>query len=118
MNCQRCQAQVDESELREHHGHRVCEDCYMDLLSPTRMCDPWAVRSAKSTLELKDGDNLNDLQQGILEILQQCEGISLRDLAVRLKTSERQLEKEVAALRHMEKVRAAMQNGRKVLVLW
>ena len=24
------------------------EDCYMDVLSPVRACDPWAVHSAKS----------------------------------------------------------------------
>ena len=27
---------------------KLCDDCYMDALSPTKTCDPWAVYTAKS----------------------------------------------------------------------
>lgn len=118
MRCERCGQSVEPDELREHHGRQVCEDCYMDLLSPTRMCDPWAVHSAKSTLELAGGDQLSDLQQKIMQAIEQSGGISLAELVQRLDVPEAQLEKEVAALRHMEKLRAQMHQGRKVLVAW
>lgn len=32
------------------HGRTVCEECLMDILSPARTCDPWAVRSARQTM--------------------------------------------------------------------
>ena len=48
MKCDRCSAAVQEGEEREHHGEILCEDCYMDVLSPAKACDPWAVHSAKS----------------------------------------------------------------------
>jgi len=40
MVCDRCRVEIDAGEEREIHGRLVCEDCYMDLLSPTRNCDP------------------------------------------------------------------------------
>ena len=27
---------------RDFHGQLLCDDCYMDALSPARTCDPWA----------------------------------------------------------------------------
>ena len=55
----------------ELHGQVLCEDCYMDLLSPAKACDPWAVYSAKTFLKNdSSGPNLTPVQQRILEILQ------------------------------------------------
>ena len=90
----------------------------MDRLSPAKACDPWAVRSAKSTMELAGGDRLSELQERILEVLGKTGGVSPTDLGYRLGIPMNDLDKEVAALRHMEKLRGAMQGGRKVLVLW
>lgn len=48
MLCQKenCQAEIEEGEGREFQGKLLCDDCYMDALSPVRICNPWAVRSA------------------------------------------------------------------------
>ncbi len=46
--CQRCGSSIPKGEDREYFGKILCEDCYMDAISPTRTCDPWAVHSAKS----------------------------------------------------------------------
>ena len=48
MICDKCQDNIEEGEERELHGRTLCEDCYMDTLSPPKACDPWAVHSAKS----------------------------------------------------------------------
>lgn len=118
MLCSKCQDEIPSGEQRDHYGQAVCEDCYMDLLSPAKACDPWAVRSAKSTMELAGGDHLNDLQIRILEILQQTGGITPDDLLARLGVPVGDMEKEVASLRHMEKLGGELREGRKVLVLW
>ncbi len=51
MKCDKCSKPIDSEEAREHNGWTLCEDCYMDNLSPTRTCDPWAFYTAKSTVE-------------------------------------------------------------------
>ena len=48
MKCHRCKGIIPDGEENDFHGQILCEDCYMDLLSPPKMCDPWAVHSAKS----------------------------------------------------------------------
>jgi len=120
MNCDRCQSAIEPGEERDHHGRVLCEDCYMDALSPTRTCDPWAVHSAKSLAKEQGGQvQLSETQQKILEILKETGGIQPPVLAERLQMKPTDLEREIAALRHMEKLRGEMREEKKVfLVLW
>ena len=48
MQCERCKKTIKKGEEIEFQGQTLCEYCYMDRLSPPRMCDPWAVYTAKS----------------------------------------------------------------------
>jgi hypothetical protein len=122
MQCDRCGTDIEQGEEREHLGKTVCEDCYMDILSPARTCDPWAVHSAKS-FEQHMGSTvaLSPVQSEILKILEETGGVERDQLLDRLKgrVSGSQLEREFATLRHMEKVRAEKrENGRVFLRLW
>jgi DNA-binding MarR family transcriptional regulator len=90
----------------------------MDALSPTRTCDPWAVHSAKQLGDKTGGLQTNPVQTKILEILAETGGIEPGDLARRLGMTPVDLERETAALRHMEKLRAEMREGRKYIILW
>ena len=103
----------------ELHGQVLCEDCYMDLLSPAKACDPWAVYSAKTFLKNdSSGLNLTPVQQRILEILQD-EGPQERPtLCETLQLKEADLERELATLRHMEKIRGELRGGKKFIRLW
>jgi hypothetical protein len=121
MLCQKenCRAEIEEGEGREFHGQLLCDDCYMDALSPARTCDPWAVRSAGLAKERGDTtEQGGGLQQKILELIQKSGGLSLAELTEKLSVRQGDIEREIAALRHMEKIRAAMQDGKKVIVLW
>jgi len=103
----------------ELHGQILCEDCYMDLLSPAKACDPWAVYSAKTFLKNdSSGPNLTPVQQRILEILQD-EGPQERPtLCETLQLKEADLERELATLRHMEKIRGELRGGKRLICLW
>ena len=81
----------------------VCEDCYMEVLSPPKACDPWAVYSAKSMTD--DKSPLTNLQKKIMAVLQETNGIELEALASILELHQRDLERELATLRHMELAR-------------
>jgi hypothetical protein len=118
MKCSRCGAEIRHGDERAYYGQMLCEDCYMDALSPTRTCDPWAVHSAKQLGDKVGGLHTTDLQDKILEVLADTGGIEPGDLAKRLGIAPSEIDREVAALRHMEKLRAELREGRKYVVLW
>lgn len=119
MNCQRCGDEIETGEEREHFGRTLCEDCYMDALSPARTCDPWAVHSAKSfPQDGALGPQLNPTQAKIIDILKETGGIEPGNLVERLKIKPTDLERELAALRHMERIRGELREGRRFIRLW
>ncbi|MBW2131086.1 MAG: hypothetical protein JRG88_00930 [Deltaproteobacteria bacterium] len=106
MTCDQCGPLIAQGEERAHLGRTLCEDCYMDVLSPQRACDPWAVHSAKSFENHSGGlETLTLLQNTILQILRETGGVAPSTLLKRLdgKTTMKDLEREFAVLRHMEK---------------
>jgi len=117
--CARCGATVAAGEQREHLGRALCEDCYMDALSPARTCDPWAVHSARSFgRDFAGKVVLTELQQRILAVLEETGGATPTALSERLNLTPADLEREIAALRHMEKVRGELRAGVKYIRLW
>jgi hypothetical protein len=121
MECDRCQANIEPGDEKHHLGQTLCEDCYMDALSPVKTCDPWAVHSAKSfEKHSESAPILTPIQSDILSILKKMGGIEpqslLRELAGKL--TQKELEREFAALRHMEKARGEKRGDRLVWCLW
>jgi hypothetical protein len=88
----------------------------MDTLSPAKACDPWAVHTAKSFP--KGETPLSDAHRKILEILKETGGVEPRVLSERLQMSPFDLERELAALRHMERIRGRLEEGRRIVCLW
>ena len=119
MKCQKCEAEIESGEEREVFGQLVCEDCYMDQLSPPRMCDPWAVYTAKSFSDDSTATPLLTVQQNkILGVLKETGGTDFEGLVNKMEVKPSELKRDLATLRHMEKIKASMRNGKKILVLW
>ena len=121
MECDRCNAVIEAGEEREHLGQTLCEDCYMDALSPAKSCDPWAVHSAKSFERHSGGPvTLTPIQTEIIGILKETGGIERDALLEKFKETltRPELEREFATLRHMEKARAEKRGGKIFLVPW
>lgn len=116
MECDKCKAHIESGEERENTGLILCEDCYIDALSPVKTCDPWAVYTAKSMSG--KGVDLTKRQENILAVLKKANGIELEPLADKLDLKLSDLQREIATLRHMEKLKAAMEDGKKVFRLW
>ncbi len=102
--CQKCQAQVPPEEIREHAGRQLCEDCYMDALSPARACDPWAVYTARRLTE----QVLNPAQEAILALIDKQGWARAEELRQATGLEQAALERELAALRHRELVGATL----------
>ena len=121
MICDKCDNEIEEGEEREHLGETLCEDCFMDALSPVRTCDPWAVHSAKSFEQHMGGTAaLSPIQAEILEIIKETGGLEREALLKRLegRISRSQLDREFATLRHMEKVRGEKRDGKVYVRPW
>jgi len=119
MQCDKCKNNIKENEARNFYGQILCEDCYIDTLSPAKACDPWAVHCAKSFSE-KDGNSLEltDNQKKILQILKETGGTDSKTLLEQLQIDNSDFEREIATLRHMEKIRGALRQGEKIFRLW
>ncbi len=118
MICDRCSQAIAHGEERKHHGQNVCEDCYMDAISPARSCDLWSVHSAQSSAKSEGTLELTEIQKKILRILEETRGAEPAAIINRLQIKPADLEREVAALRHMEKLKGELRDGKKFLILW
>ncbi len=104
--CTKCGAGLQEEEAREYFGEVLCEDCYVEALSPLRTCDPWAVHCARSLKDLAGGLTLTARQQQLYELVKERGEVSYLDAASALGISEDELRREFAVLRHLEMLRA------------
>ncbi|MCD6293153.1 MAG: hypothetical protein J7M09_06875 [Deltaproteobacteria bacterium] len=116
MECDRCGEIIETGDEKIYNSETLCDDCYMDVLSPTRICDPWAVRHAKACLDKET--TLTMVQQQIIKILTDTGGITMSDLSSTLNLKNKEIERNLATLRHMEKIKARPENGEKLFCLW
>lgn len=105
MKCDRCSSSMEEGESREYLGQLLCEDCYLDVLSPAKTCDPWAVLLAKGDTS-RSGVQLTPRQQKIYDLVKERQEIAFPEAARLLGMTEEQVRREFATLRHMELLRA------------
>ena len=76
---------------------------------------------SQRTIPVKAGGGdfeINEIQSKILRILKETGGLEPRVLSERPQLRPSDLEREIAALRHMEKVRGELRDGKKVVILW
>jgi hypothetical protein len=119
MQCEKCKNDIADGEDRQLHGQILCEDCYMEVLSPAKACEPWAVYSAKSFAKNQDYESqLNPVQQEILAVLRKGGPAEPGSLSAQLQISEKVLEREIATLRHMEKIQGELRDGKRLIRLW
>ena len=103
--CAKCGDALEPGETREYAGQEFCEDCYLDTVSITKTCDPWAVHTAKSLKDLPGGQNLTPLQQKLYDLVKEKGEVSIADACAHLGLTENELRREFAPLRHMEMLR-------------
>lgn len=119
LQCERCGEEIPAGDEMDHYGTMLCEECYIRALSPARACDPWAVRSAQTLSQLDDTySTLSETQTKILQVLEETGGATPEVIAQMLELNRPELEREFATLRHMEKLRAQMRDGQKIICLW
>ena len=101
LTCERCQAEMEEDEVREYAGQKICEDCYLDALTPAKSCDPWATYTASRLPE----QTLNPVQDKIMTLIGRQGRATPGELMEATGLGWDDVLREIASLRHMEKIR-------------
>ena len=100
---------LEEADARRHGGEILCEDCYMDALSPPRTCDPWATYTASRLKE----QALSPAGERIVERIRMEPRPTFEELMELTGLDAKALEREIAALRHAELLKAVILPGGK-----
>ena len=119
VKCQRCQRDVREEDSFTYLGETLCEDCYIDVRSPAKSCDPWAVYSATRTREtagLSGTEGLNTLQQAIYTFIKDRGKATPEEVITRFNITPKDLQNQVATLRHCELVKGSKEGQTVFLV--
>jgi hypothetical protein len=107
FKCRKCSKEIEKQQGYEYQEDVFCEDCYMDILSPPKACDPWAVHSAKTFLKGKDKlTTLTPLQLKIVNYIKERGEATIEEMIKDLTLTEEELRREFAVLRHMEILKA------------
>lgn len=119
IQCAKCGKRIEKEQGYEHQGKTFCEDCYMDLLSPPKACDPWAVHLAQTFLKGKDKlSTLTPLQLKIVNYIREKGEATAEEIIKDLNLTEEALRREFAALRHMEILRGTKKGDKMLYVLF
>ena len=119
IQCAKCGKEIDKQQGYQHQGRVFCENCYMDILSPPKACDPWAVHSAQTFLKGKDKlSMLTPLQKNIVNYIKKKGEATLEELIENLHLSEEDLRREFPVLRHMEVLRAVKKGDKIFYILF
>jgi len=119
FKCSKCGKTLEKHQCYEYQGNLFCEDCYMDILSPPKACDPWAVHSAQTFLKGKDKlSTLTPLQLKIVNYIKGKGEATIEEMVENLNLAEEVLRREFAVLRHMEIVKATKKGNKIFYILF
>ena len=116
MQCEKCGNVIDPEDTYERAGKRMCEDCYLDMMSQPKLCDPWAVYAAKKSAE--HNLSLTPLQEHLLSLLKEKGPLTEREICKALEISADEFLTNFATLRHMELARAFKKNDQVFFTLF
>ncbi|UCE37456.1 MAG: hypothetical protein JSW00_18700 [Thermoplasmata archaeon] len=119
VTCDNCGDLVRKEWTFEDNNGIICEDCYIDRKHTIKICDPLAVNSAKRFRELtgqKGTDGLSDLQKQIYDLVQSKGKVEPDELIQTFNLSTKQLENQIAILRHCELIKGKKMDGEIFLV--
>ena len=117
--CQRCGCEVSCGEEFLLNGQVLCDDCYLEESSPVKGCNPLAVYSAKR-FKKADGAgaevDLTEQQRAIYVFIKTRGKATPLELCGEFGLSLRELENQVAILRHLELTKGKKEDGKIYIV--
>jgi hypothetical protein len=105
MQCDRCGTALAAEENVGRGGQTLCEDCLMDVLSPAKACDPWAVKLAKGAKDSGGTGELKGLEKALYDLVLKRGRVPKDDLSSLLGVRPTEVNRAFSVLRHMELLR-------------
>lgn len=108
MKCNRCGREILIENQYLYLGQTLCEDCYIDIRSPVKACDPWAVYAAKQSRQnagIKGTEGLTEQQQALYAMIKEKGKVTREDIIAKLNITERELQPHLAMLRYCELIK-------------
>ncbi len=120
MKCNICNNDLARGEeIKWERNKFICEDCYLDAAMPVRTCDPESVRIARNMQSLGlSTTEVSQIQAQILEVIEETGGVTPEVLAERLQVDPENLQWDLAALRHMRRIKGEKRGEKKYLLLY
>ena len=120
MKCDICDIDLEKGEgIKWRRNKLICEDCYLDAAMPVRPCDPESVRITRNMQSLGHSTtDINQTQARILEIIEETGGVTPEVLSEQLQISLPDLQWDLAALRHMRRIKGEKRGEQKFLILY
>ena len=117
--CSRCGTEVPEDEAYPYQGLTLCEDCYIDAISPDRECDPWA--SYLSAYErkgagLKGVDGLSEVQKKVYQFIKNGGRVTREEVMAQFDLSAADLLPQLKVLMYAELVKEHSESGTMYLI--
>jgi hypothetical protein len=114
MNCDRCKKEFPADELFPQGSEKLCDDCLMDMMSPAKACDPWAVKAATSSMKSKVDAvaELVGMEKCVYGLVADKGAVPLEALPGLCDATPKEVERAISVLRHMELLRASMREDR------
>lgn len=109
MQCQMCGTEIANNEVFKYGDQLLCEDCYVEIISTPKTCNPMSVRSARLTREKmghKGTEGLLPIQKKIYDFVKENKELPREEVAVHFNLNAKEMEKHFAVLRHCELARA------------
>ena len=119
IKCGKCQRDVREGDSFNHLGQTLCEDCYLDVRSPVRTCDPWAVYAATQAREnagLTGVEGLTSLQQAIFAFVKNRGRSNAAEIMTKFSLTRPDFTNQFATLRHCELLKGQKEGDMVIIV--
>jgi predicted HTH transcriptional regulator len=119
MECHICKKAIPGGEECTYNNNVICEDCYIEILSPPKTCDVAAVHAAKkhrAALGQSGTEGLTEQQKEIVKFVKENEKITKQDIAEKFALKPYELERQFAVLRHCELLKGKKE-GNKVYIV-
>ncbi len=119
MECYKCKDPIPQGEECKFNNNFICEDCYIETLSPPKTCDVAAVHSAKkhrAAMGQTGTEGLTEQQKDIVDFINEQGKSTKPEIAEKFDLKEKELERQFAILRHCELLKGKKE-GDKIYVV-
>ena len=105
MKCSRCSQEISEDEGHPYQGKILCDDCYAEVISTEKTCDPWATFLSGKTREragLKGEEGLSPTEKKVYQFIKSQGRTTRAEVMAKLGLSVEDLAPQLNVLMHAE----------------